>query len=308
MEGGDDSDDPSPDDSCGPNGGCRDRLSAEEIGAKLRRVAAKRRLKNPPFGFRVSDDGETVVPIGHRDWPVRPFEPLCSVFRDPDVELLDLAKQCVPNFDPATNDLSWPLLKEWVLHSGRPLDHVEQMSLDDIKPFLLHHLAAKRTKVSRDPSRQGRKKRLTKLDAEELVTLLHIRRTHTFGLSSRKIASHIEEEFGVKISYRTILDTDAFINSRKKRDEIDAEFGRAFVAEALEANLTISSSKPGRGDKRKEGDAKHEAVVRKFLRGHDEVTTAGKRSVAEARAQQQSGNGKKKSPKRSLPKENFFDE
>lgn len=106
MEGGDDSDNPSPDDGCGPNGGCQDRLSAEEVGAKLRRVAAKQRLKNPPSGFRVSDDGETVVPIGHRDWPVRPFEPLCSVFREPDVGLLDRAKQCIRSFSMGEFSLS----------------------------------------------------------------------------------------------------------------------------------------------------------------------------------------------------------
>lgn len=308
MESGDDSDDPSPDDSCGPNGGCRDHLSAEEVGAELRRVAAKRRLKNPPFGFRVSDDGETVVPIGHRDWPVRPFEPLCSVFRDPDVELLGLAKQCIPNFDPATNALSWPLLKEWVLHSGRPLDHVERMSLDDIKPFLLHNLAAKRTKAKPVVSRQGCKKRVTKLDTEELVLLLHRRRQYTFGLSARKLSPLIEEEFGVKVSYWTISQTDEYTDSREKRVAIDAEYGRAFVASALQADLTISRSKPGRGDKRKGGDAKHEAMIRDFLRSHDEVTTAAARRVAEERARQQAGNGKKKSPKISLPKENVFDE
>lgn len=305
MQGTDDSGSPSPEDSCGA--GCG-RLSADEAGARLQRVFAKQRLKNPPFGFRVSDDGETVVPIGHRDWPVRPFEPLCSVFRDPDVELLDLAKQCVPNFDPATNALSWPLLKELVLHSGRPLDHVERMSLDDIKPFLLHQLAAKRTKVERAVSRQGCKKRITRIDAEELVLLLHRRRPSTFGLSARKLAPLIEEEFEVKVSYWTISQNDTYDESRKVIAALYAEYGRKFVASALQADLTISDSKPGRGDKRKGGDAKHEAMVRKFLQGHDKATTAAERRLAEERARQQAGNGKKKSPKISLPKENFFDE
>ena len=308
MEGGDDSDNPSPDDGCGPHGGCQDRLSAEEVGAKLRRVAAKQRLKNPPFGFRISDDGETVVPIGHRDWPVRPFEPLCSIFRDPDVELEGLAKQCVPNFDPATNALSWPLLKELVLHSGRPLDHVERMSLDDIKPFLLHHLAAKRTKVARDSSRQGLRKRLTKIDVEEMVMLLYKRRPAATRLSARDLVPLIKEEFKTLVSYRTIGETDVYNENRAVIKRLIREFGRKFVASAFEAGLTISESKPGRGDKRKGGDAKHEALVRKFLRGHDEVTTAAERRVAEERARQQVGNGKKKSPKVSLPKENFFNE
>jgi hypothetical protein len=40
-----------------------------EVMKHLRRVHMKRLVKNPPPGFRVSDDGESVVPDGDRDWP-----------------------------------------------------------------------------------------------------------------------------------------------------------------------------------------------------------------------------------------------
>jgi hypothetical protein len=62
----------------------------EEVMKHLRRVHIKRLVKNPPPGFRVSDDGESVVPDGDRNWPAKPFDPFCLHFCWPDAELFAL--------------------------------------------------------------------------------------------------------------------------------------------------------------------------------------------------------------------------
>lgn len=298
---------------------CSDRL---DRWMESRRQKYQAQLaKSPPLGYRTSDDGTHVVPLGDRAWPARPFEPMCPVFRDPDIELATLARQFVDDFDPGTNPLSWPLLKELVLHEGRRVSEVEQMSLEDIKPFLIHLAATKvggRRRTERGGtdknggvSRQGRGKRLTKIDFEEMLTILYRRRPETIWLAARELVPIFLEEFGSdgKVSYRTISATDVYGEQRDELKLFRHLHGKQAALEARNALLQFSAQKPGRGDKRIGADGKHEKAVRDFLRKKDQILESAERRVAmEKRERAARGKGKKTSPSISFPEKDFFAE
>jgi hypothetical protein len=258
----------------------------EEVMKHLRRVHMKRLAKNPPPGFRVSDDGESVVLDGDRNWPAKPFDPFCSHFCWPDAELFALAKQVVPHFDPGEYALSWRLLKEVVLRTGRPPDQVEQMSFEDIKPFLIHHIESKKSASHIPPTRragQGKKRntRPKKVDADLRSmenrlrkrfekegfrgALLHEKLVaELYSLSSDDlVVLRKAMGFRTKVTARTIRRSDTYIYAWKKYRHpaapssgnvdcgpaalSDVSMTESEVAESETAKGSLSSRKAPRG-------------------------------------------------------------
>lgn len=216
-----------------------DARRQEEVMRHLRRIYMKRLAENPPPGFRVSADGASAIPDGDRNWPVNPFDPFCSRFCWPDLELFTLAKQVVPDFDPSEYALSWRLLKEAVLRTGRAPDQVEAMSFEDIKAFLTLRIdpAKPGDQIVNNPGAGKNKKRNTrpkKVDADLRSMERRLRKqfekegfaeamlheklvTKLYSLSSPElVALRKKMGFRTKVVARTIRRSDTYKYSWKK--------------------------------------------------------------------------------------------
>jgi hypothetical protein len=262
-----------------------------EVMKHLRRINMRRLAEKPPPGFRVSDDGASATPDGDRNWPVNPFDPFCSRFCWPDLELFTSAKQVVPDFDPSEYALSWRLLTEAVLHTGRPLDQVEQMSFEDIKAFLIHrieackpsHQIASKPGADKDQKRNTRpkkvdadlrsmEKRLRKQFEKEGFSgqALHGRLVaELYSLSSAElVALRKTMGFRIKVSERTIRRSETYGRWKKYRhpaappsrrvdcgpgalSDVSMTESEAAAAEIIEGNLGNTTNPQGHSRQRK---------------------------------------------------------
>lgn len=114
-----------------------DRL--EDIAAMVRRVNMARLLKNPPPGFRVSDDGLSIVPAGDSAWPWYPFDPECRSYAKPQKDILALVRTIIPDFDPTSYRNDWLMLGELIISTGRSVEDVRKYSYDQLFAFLETH-------------------------------------------------------------------------------------------------------------------------------------------------------------------------
>lgn len=114
-----------------------DRLEA--VAAAVRRANMARLLKNPPPGFRVSDDGLSIVPVGDSAWPWYPFDPECRSYAKPQKDILKLVRTIIPDFDPKSSMTDWLMLGELIISTGRSVEEVRKYSYDQLFAFLETH-------------------------------------------------------------------------------------------------------------------------------------------------------------------------
>jgi hypothetical protein len=131
-----------------------DRLEA--VAAAVRRANMARLLKNPPPGFRVSDDGLSIVPVGDSAWPWYPFDPECRSYAKPQKDILKLVRTIIPDFDPKSSMTDWLMLGELIISTGRSVEEVRKYSYDQLFAFLeTHkHLLRKHCLAGRDGEAQ----------------------------------------------------------------------------------------------------------------------------------------------------------
>jgi hypothetical protein len=98
-----------------------------------------RLLKNPPPGFRVSDDGLSIVPVGDSAWPWYPFDLECRSYAKPQKDILALVKTIIPDFDPTSYRNDWLMLGELIISTGRSVEEVRKYSYDQLFAFLETH-------------------------------------------------------------------------------------------------------------------------------------------------------------------------
>ena len=116
-----------------------------------------------------------------------------------------------------------------------------------------------------------------KMRPEEQLLFLYLRDQRVATLESRSLPAVAEKEFGYCYTDRTYRETDLYDEWRIVLEENTRHHGKGWLeGDVLEAGLEIYGSKPGRSDKRRTLDAKHEAAVRAFIRDSAAATARAK--------------------------------
>ncbi len=125
---------------------------------------------------------------------------------------------------------------------------------------------------------KGRPKR--KMRPEEQLLFLYLRNPKVATLDSRLLPAVAEKEFGYSYTDRAYRGTDLYDEWMFAKEENTRHHGKGWLeGDVLEAGLEIYGSKPGRSDKRRTLDAKHEAAVRDFIRESAAATVRAKARI-----------------------------
>ncbi len=102
----------------------------------IRRAHVRRLVRDGlvPADRQVSADGTRLEPVEGAWWPVTPFDQPCRGTW-PQLDVLERIRKVVPDFDPETDKWAWAVIGEYILRTGRSLEDVRQMTLDQIGAF-----------------------------------------------------------------------------------------------------------------------------------------------------------------------------
>lgn len=129
-------------------------------------------------------------------------------------------------------------------------------------------------------SKGGPQKQKRRLRPEEHLVILYGRDPKVATLESRSLPDLAQEQLGESFSDRAYRETGLYKEWRTALEDSLSRHGQGWMeGDVLEAGLEIYGAKPGRSDKRKTLDTKHEAAVRAFLREAANATARAKQRL-----------------------------